>query len=117
MYTIDLRSRVPIFEQIVDCIKNMILDGEIKSGEKLPSVRELAKKIGVNPNTVTKAFQALEREKIIYTVPGRGSYAADIMTEKIRDEALRDFDVSLKNAFRAGLTMEELIKRMEDMQK
>lgn len=117
LYMIDLQSRVPIFEQIVGGIKNMILDGEIKAGEKLPSVRELAKTLGVNPNTVTKAFQTLEREKIIYTVPGRGSYAADIMTEKIRQEALEAFDGAVKNAYRAGLSKEELVRRMEDLQK
>ena len=117
MYMIDLQSRVPIFEQIVGGIKNMILDGEIKPGEKLPSVRELAKTLGVNPNTVTKAFQTLEREKIIYTVPGRGSYAADVMTEKLRQEALEAFDSAVINAYRAGISEEELIKRVEELQK
>lgn len=115
MYMIDLQSRVPIFEQIVSGIKNMILDGEIKPGEKLPSVRELAKTLGVNPNTVTKAFQTLEREKIIYTVPGRGSYAADIITEKLKEEAFEAFDIAVRNAFRAGLSTEDLIRRMEEI--
>ena len=115
LYMIDLQSRVPIFEQIVGGIKNMILDGEIKPGEKLPSVRELAKTLGVNPNTVTKAFQTLEREKIIYTVPGRGSYAADIITEKLKEEAFEAFDSAVRNAFRAGLSKEDLIERMEDI--
>ena len=112
MYTIDLQSRVPIYEQVYNSIKNMLLDGELKKGDKLPSVRELAKQLGVNPNTVTKAFQALERDKIIYTVPGRGSYANNIMTDELKQKALTEFVSAANNALRAGAEKQELIDRI-----
>lgn len=115
MYMIDLQSRVPIYEQLYGCVKNMLMDGEIKPGDKLPSVREMSKELGVNPNTVTKAFQALERDKIIYTVPGRGSYAADIINDKFRQTALDEFDKASQNALRLGVSADTLIQRIKEM--
>lgn len=112
MYNIDLQSRVPIYEQVYNGIKNMLLDGELKPDEKLPSVRELAKQLGVNPNTVTKAFGSLERDNIIYTVPGRGSFAGKPENEKIKNSALQNFDEAVRNAVRAGISREELKERI-----
>lgn len=114
---IDLQSRVPIYEQLYCCVKNMIVDGELKQDEKLPSVREMSKELSVNPNTVTKAFQALERDKIIYTVPGKGSYAAGLQNEKLRADAMEDFERSSKNALRVGITADELTERIKEMSK
>lgn len=112
MQFIDLQSRVPIYRQIYDNIRNRILDGEIHHDEKLPSVRELSKELGVNPNTVTKAMQELERDGVIYTVQGRGSYASKPVTEKLRKEAYDGFDSSVKGCFRAGITAGELTDRI-----
>jgi len=66
MFDIDLQSRIPIYEQLYKKIVELIMKKELNSNDKLPSVRELAKELGVNPNTVSKAFQMLERDKIIY---------------------------------------------------
>lgn len=112
MYNIDLQSRIPIYEQVYNAVKNMILDGEIKPNEKIISVRELAKALGVNPNTVTKAFNALERDNIIYTVPGKGSFAGKVDNEKLQNEALEEFDKAVKNALRLGVGKEILINRI-----
>ena len=73
MFDIDLQSRIPIYEQLYKKIVELIMKKELNSNDKLPSVRELAKELGVNPNTVSKAFQMLERDKIIYSLAGRGS--------------------------------------------
>lgn len=112
MYDIDLQSRVPIYEQVYNAIKNMIFDGDIKPDEKIISVRELAKTLGVNPNTVTKAFNALEKDNIIYTVPGRGSFAGKIDNKKLQSEALEEFDKAVKNALRFGIDKEILISKI-----
>ena len=112
MYLLDLQSRIPIYKQVYENVKNMILNGELSAGDKLPSVRELAKELGVNPNTITKAFQELEKDKIIYTVPGRGSYASDIIDGKLLSQALSDFDGSVRLCLRLKIPQEKLKERI-----
>lgn len=73
LITVDLRDRKQLYEQIIDNVKNLILTGELKPDDKLPSVRSLAKELGINPNTIQKAYAELEREGIIMTLTGRGS--------------------------------------------
>jgi len=79
LITVDLRDRKPLCEQIIDNVKNLILSGEFAADDKLPSVRSLAKELGINPNTIQKAYAQLERQGIIVTLPGRGSM---ILTDK-----------------------------------
>ncbi len=71
--TVDFRDRKQLGEQLRDNIKNLILSGELKPDDKLPSVRSLARELGLNPNTIQKAYTELEREGVIVTLPGRGS--------------------------------------------
>lgn len=71
---LDLQSRLPIYEQLRSKIIELALLGELKPDDQLPSVRSFARELGVNPNTVQKAYQELERDRIIYSVAGRGSY-------------------------------------------
>lgn len=73
LITVDLRGRKQLYEQLIDNIKNLILIGELKPDDKLPSVRSLAKDLGINPNTIQKAYTELEREGVIMSLPGRGS--------------------------------------------
>ena len=114
MYNIDLQSRVPIYEQLCEGVKNMLLDGELKPGAKLPSVREMAKQLGVNPNTVTKAFQTLEREKIIYTVPGKGSFCAQFspQSDPRREELLARLEETVRELRWLGVSEEEIIEKI-----
>ena len=77
MFQLDLKSRKSIYEQVVDNLKEMIISGVLKSGEKLPSVRELSRMLTVNPNTVQKAYRELERQGYVYTSSGLGTFAAD----------------------------------------
>ena len=70
---IDYRDRKLIYEQLIDNIKQLILVGELKKGDFLPSVRSLSKELGINPNTTQKAYTELERQEIIASMPGRGS--------------------------------------------
>ena len=77
MFAIDLKSRKSISEQIIDQMKEMIVTGVMETGEKVPSVRELAGELTVNPNTVQKAYRALEQQGYLFTAQGRGTFVAD----------------------------------------
>lgn len=74
MFNIDLKSDKPIYEQIIDNIKELVLRNILKEDDKLPSVRQMASILSVNPNTVSKSYQELERQKVIVTVRGRGTF-------------------------------------------
>lgn len=113
MFDIDLLSRTPIYEQLYKKVTELIMKSELKPNDKLPSARELAKDLGVNPNTVSKAFQMLERDKLIYSLAGRGSFIADIDTDKIKLRAYADFDTAVLEAFRVGLSDSELKDRID----
>lgn len=112
LYHIDLLSRTPIYEQLYKKIVELILKGELKANDRLPSVRELAKELGVNPNTVSKAYNQLENDKVIYTLAGRGSFVSEIKTDSIKDKAMADFDSAASEAMNAGITEEELHRRL-----
>lgn len=112
MYSIDLQSRTPIYEQLYKKIIELILKRELMPNDKLPSVRELAKELGVNPNTVSKAFQLLERDKVIYSLAGRGSFVANVNAEAVKDAALADFDKAVSEALNAGIGKNELTERI-----
>jgi len=74
VFQIDLKSRKAIYEQVMDNFKRLIVTGVLKPDEKVPSVREMAKSLTVNPNTVQKAYRELETQGYIYTVLGQGSF-------------------------------------------
>ena len=74
MFQIDLKSRKAIYEQVLDNFKRLIVSGVLKQDEKVPSVRDMAKSLTVNPNTVQKAYRELENQGYIYTVLGQGSF-------------------------------------------
>ena len=74
MFQIDLKSRKAIYAQVMDNFKRLIVTGALKQDEKVPSVRDMAKTLTVNPNTVQKAYRELENQKYFYTVLGQGSF-------------------------------------------
>lgn len=76
MFELDVRSRKPIYEQLMDKIKEMIVYGVLKVDEQLPSVRTLSTQLTVNPNTIQKAYRELERDGYIYSIQGKGSFIA-----------------------------------------
>ena len=77
MFSINLRSRVAIYEQIVAQVEDGILKGLLKADEQLPSVRMLSLELALNPNTVSRAYTELERRGIIYSVVGKGSFVSE----------------------------------------
>lgn len=78
MLTLNYRDTRPIYEQIYDGLRRLMLTGAIAAEEKLPSVRELASELAINPNTIQRAYRELELAGYLYTVAGRGAYCAGI---------------------------------------
>ena len=76
MIQIDFRDPRPIYEQVRDGLRHLVVSGAIEPGEKLPSVRALAASLAINPNTIQKAYEALEMEGYVCSIPGKGSFAA-----------------------------------------
>ena len=113
MFTIDLTSRTPIYEQIYFKIIELVIKGSLKENDQIPSVRNLAKDTGVNPNTVAKAYQELERNGIIYSLTGRGSFIAKIDNSLIKEFILSDFDSSVRKAITNGADSYELKERID----
>lgn len=112
MYSIDLQSRTPIYEQLYKKVVELIMKKELKPNDQIPSVRILAKDIGVNPNTVSKAYQQLEHDGIIYSLAGRGSFVAKIDKSSIKEKALINFDTAVTEAVNVEITIVELIERL-----
>jgi len=90
MLTVDPKSPLPIYEQLVTQIIRSIARGLLRSGEQMPSVRELAGTLLVNPNTVSRAYQELESRNFIVTMRGKGSFISDIPLHEVKKAAIQD---------------------------
>jgi len=89
---IDNRSGAPIYDQIYSQIKDAILSGQVGEGEALPSIRALAKDLRISVITTKRAYDELENEGFIYTLPGKGCFVAERSTELLREENLRKIE-------------------------
>lgn len=122
MLEIDLKSRLPIYEQLVEGFKRLIMEEVIKTDEKLPSVRSLARELTINPNTIQKAYKALEQEGYIYTVQGRGNFAQGIGSKDRKDqrEKLQKLKGELKKtmaeAIYLGMEKREIVELIEEVE-
>ncbi|MBQ5863276.1 MAG: GntR family transcriptional regulator, partial [Peptococcaceae bacterium] len=92
MILIDYKSRTPIYEQIIENVKALIVSGVLERDAQLPSVRQLAQELAINPNTIQRAYAELEREGIIYSLKGRGSFVGSSLGElrTVQQKALLD---------------------------
>ncbi len=117
MITIDYKSRVPIYDQITAGIIRLKSLGVLKNGDKLPSVRSLAVKLGINPNTVQKAYAILESDGVICSVSGKGSFISEDnkATDAIMAAAKDDFKIAVETAKRMGLSEETLTLILRDI--
>ncbi len=113
MFTIDNMSRVPVYEQIIRQIEGLILSGQLKPGDALPSVRGLATELGVNPNTIQKAYAELDHRGMTTSVPGRGSFlredAMEQLTAFLNETALPEFKNMLRGMMIAGANREQIL--------
>ena len=117
MLQLNYRDSRPIYEQVKDELRKLVISGAIAPDEKLPSVRTRASSLAINPNTIQRAYEALEREGYVYTVTGRGTFAApqaDIGAER-RSKLLADFDELARELAFLGVTEAELKARLNNL--
>lgn len=116
MIRLNYRDASPIYEQIKNGLKRLIVTGALKEGDKLPSVRALAADLVINPNTIQRAYSELESEGYIYSIPGKGSFASgDIRTDTRRKEELQRQMRELVAELRfMGMTHEELLALLKE---
>ncbi len=116
MFTLDYKSRLPIYEQLYKSITRMAAFGGLAPNEQLPSVRSLAQDLGINPNTVQKTYQMLEHDGIIYSVPGKGSFISLDMSALLqqRELAAEKLEDAIQNAADSGITQEQIVQQVQD---
>ncbi len=119
-FDVDPRSDVPIYQQLVDGVKKAVARGILAPGDKLPSVRDLAGRIAINPNTIAKAYQEMEREGIIETLRGQGNFIAEVQARGIdREEKRRRMREMLEKvlveAYYMQMEEEEVLAMVEEI--
>ena len=115
MVHLDYRSARPIYAQIMDGLKEQVSAGVLQPGEKLPSVRELAASLAINPNTIQRAYRQLEMEGWIVTVPGKGCFVCsdERLAEEEKRKLLAAFDAAAENLLAFGFSSDQLIARLQ----
>ena len=116
MYTLDYQSRVPIYEQLKNQITRYALFGILVPNEKLPAVRGLAQELAINPNTVQKAYQLLEMDGIIYSVPGKGSFVRDDLSgsNARKKKAESELKTAVHSAIHVGILKNRAIAIVDE---
>ncbi|MDQ0272311.1 GntR family transcriptional regulator [Cytobacillus purgationiresistens] len=119
MFELDVRSRKPIYEQLVDKLKELIITEILKTDEQLPSVRSLAQELTINPNTIQKAYRELENQGYIYSIKGKGSFVSPAThqpnTEKIV-KVKKELTKYLSEALFLGVSTAELIDLIKEIE-
>lgn len=114
---IKFNEKTPIYIQIMDYIKQNIISGKINPGDKLPSVREMSALLKVNPNTLQRAYQELERENITYTQRGMGTFVKEdkemiqVLKKDVAREVINSFVERMKNI---GFTEKEIVNIVKE---
>ena len=110
MFSLNYRDARPIYEQVKDGLRHLVVTGAIQPGDQLPSVRALASALAINPNTIQRAYESLEAEGYLYTMPGKGSYASEQtgVNQDRRRRLLEQFDAAASELIFLGMTAEEL---------
>jgi GntR family transcriptional regulator len=118
MIKVDTSSFIPIYEQIKKEFKKEIFRGELKPNDPLPSIRDLATELLINPNTVARAYRELEMEGVIYTKKGKGCYVSEdssqMMTEERKSILTQSCDELIEEAKKFGLDREEIKKLFDE---
>lgn len=114
MIHLDYRDARPIYSQIVDGFRDQIIAGVLRQGDKMPSVRELAAELTINPNTIQRAYRELEVQGWIESIPGKGSFICGISgtAEQEKRTLMEEFDKITDTLIRLGITRQELTERI-----
>ena len=117
MLNLHYRDARPIYEQVRDGLRRLMVSGVIQEGEQLPSVRAMATSLAINPNTIQRAYELLEAEGYVSSVPGKGSFAAPHhqVDSARRDGLLRTFDETATELFFLGLSADALSQRLSKL--
>ncbi|MBR3281521.1 MAG: GntR family transcriptional regulator [Clostridia bacterium] len=116
MITIDYTNRTPIYEQIVNEIERFVTLGVYQPKQKIESVRDLALNLGINPNTVKKAYDELERRGVITTLSTKGTFITEnikALTKSKIDERIEAIKAEMIELEKLGISKEEIIKRLK----
>lgn len=116
MINLDYQSRIPIYEQIVSNIEKYVAVGILKEKTQIPSIRDMASSLGVNPNTVKKSYDILENRGVITTISTKGTFiAADthIATNNKINEYINEIKVKINELNALGVNLEEIIERIK----
>ncbi len=119
MFELDVRSRKPIYEQLVERLKELIITEIIKSDEQLPSVRMLAQQLTINPNTIQKAYRELEAQGYIYSIKGKGSFVSPATPRQNSEKMIKvksELSKLLSEALYLGITKEELYQMIKEIE-
>ena len=120
MLLVNPRSKQPIYEQLVEQLRRQLCLGVVKAGQAMPSVRQLATELGINPNTIQKAYRRMEAEGMIVTVPGKGSFISDdlaAMLGRQREEQLQKVRQQLLACRDMGLDKETIDNLTDEVYK
>ena len=116
MFNLDYQSRLPIYEQIVEQFERYIAYGVLKPKEQVPSIRELASSLGVNPNTVKKAYSILESKGVIVSLSTKGTYikeSASKVKQTTIDNYINDIKSTMDKLYKLGISKEEILKKLK----
>ncbi|EHQ89815.1 GntR family transcriptional regulator [Desulfosporosinus youngiae] len=120
MFQLDYMDHSPLYEQIKEKIKALIISGVLKPNERVPSVRELAQSLTINPNTIHKAYKELELEGYIYSIRAKGSFVTPI-NRKInpgrQDDLLLELEKLVSELAYLNIPQEQLLSRIEEIYK
>ena len=116
MINLDYRDARPIYLQICDGYRQQILSGILQQGDRMPSVRELATQLTINPNTIQRAYRELELQGWVVSVPGKGSFVSGVPgdTEDASGKLLQEFDNLCARLTALGVSRQTLIRRVEE---
>ncbi len=111
MIILDYQDRRPLYEQVTEKFRTLILKGILKPGERMPSVRQMAMELSINPNTIHRAYMTLEQEGLIYPVKGKGNFVADAdkIRKKNREEVISELEDVVNKGLTIGMEEEELL--------
>lgn len=114
---LNYRDSKPIYEQIKDGFRKLIISNSISANEKLPSVRELASSLAINPNTIQKAYRDLENDGYIYTIAGKGTFVAERreVVDSRQHELLEEFDEIVAELYFLSVRKTDLVARIDSL--
>lgn len=119
MVSIDYRSEKPIYEQIIEQIKLYVIKGQLAPGDAIPSVRKMAQSLGVTPSTVAKAYQELERQKVIETIRAKGTFIAPDCGRDLEKEQVEKLKQRMKSEIlelkRSGYSPEDVMNLAKEI--